>query len=187
MARYPAVHGPTPGSRTRSASNSSTGVARSSGELRRGREQAVGSQVCGQPTENGASGRDRDLLSDERAEQRLFRVERSRESDARNRSNQRSERLVGAQCLVDGERIRVQVEQPTDARDERRNIRDTVEPRRASDAGPGRIELDRDVPDPVRKTNGTLESLVAGRLEPGDGMVSEKPHEPGPIKRGACR
>ena len=58
-----------------------------------------------------AGRRDRHLLAQQRADRRLGAVDRARQPDARHLLDGRGERRIGAQQLVDGDRVGVEVEQ----------------------------------------------------------------------------
>ena len=64
---------------------------------------------------DGASPGDRHLLTDHRPDRRLVRVDARRSPAAGDGGDQCRERRIGAERRVDGGRVTVQVEQPTDA------------------------------------------------------------------------
>ncbi|CAM5269945.1 hypothetical protein SCYAM73S_01785 [Streptomyces cyaneofuscatus] len=60
----------------------------------------------------GAGGGGGDLLAEDRAYGELGTVHRTRHPAAGSRLHQRGEQRVGAQPVVDGDRVRVQVQEP---------------------------------------------------------------------------
>ena len=94
------------------------------------REPRVSDSVAGGPdegAEDGAGAGDRDLLTDDRADGELEAVDRAGDAEAGRLGDEGSEQAVGAEQVIDGDGIGVEVEEVTRPGDRRGQIPEVVE------------------------------------------------------------
>ena len=76
---------------------------------------------------DGACAGNRDLLADDRPNERLERIDAARRSATGHRSDERAERWIGARCSVDRFGVGIEVEQPSYSLDGGREIRPVLD------------------------------------------------------------
>ena len=138
-----------------------------------------------QPGRVGAGRGRGDLLAEHRPYGELRRVDGARHPAARRLVDQRREQRVGAQLVVDGDRVGVQVEHPAAAADRDGQVAQVGEGEPAGDVVGLRGEGDDAVP--VREAQGAPVRAVAPLLHAGYGGRGEVAEEVVGVERGAER
>ncbi len=126
-----------------------------------------------------------DLLPDDRPNRDLERVDGARRTPARRGRDGRGERPVGAEDGVDGDRIGIEVEQPTQTADGRAEIAPVLEPKARPEDRPGPARRRRHLGHAM--TVGQGERAVIRRavpvLDPRDRPGGEEGEQHGRVER----
>ena len=139
-----------------------------------------------QPAGDGAGAGHRDLLADHGAHRHLGAVDGAGDPDAGQRGDERAEQRVGAEELVDGGRVGVEVEQPAYPRDGRYDVARVLEAQGREDVvlGTG-VEVDGGLA--VREEQGAAERRAVVRLDAGQQLGRQQVEQPPAGERLAGR